>query len=156
MKPIYSRTKISFTEKNKENLTYGRAIVFGIVTELLLMVIQFVTLSIYYNRHPGTTHTFSTEYMMSQGFYVFLVPGFILFATIVFFVMVKYNITSVAYLFVFLLAAAVIEIAFYLTIDARYQGPFVYSVLDKVIGTGLGAIGYFAIGKPDEHEPIKS
>ena len=56
---------------------------------------------------------------------------------------------SAAYLFTFLMAAAVIEVAFYLTIAAKYQGAFVYTILDKVIGSALGAIGYFSISKSE-------
>lgn len=131
----------------KKELTYGRAIFFGVGAELVLIGIQYIVLTLYHYRNPGSSLSFSTEYMMSRGFYTFLIPGFILFATVVFFIMRRYEITSAAYLFAFLLAAAAIEITFYLSIASRYQGPFVYSVLDKIIGTALGVIGYYAIGK---------
>lgn len=142
--------------KKMKELTYGRAISLGIASEFALLFIQYLILMINHLWNPGTPFSFTTEYMMSRGFYIFLIPGFILFATIVFFIMRNYTIPSVAYLFVFLLVAAVIEVSFYLSISANYQGAFVYSILDKVIGTGLGVIGYFAVGTPEEHSNKKS
>jgi hypothetical protein len=148
-KPVYTPVKHTVEQTPKSALTYGRAIVFGIASELILFVVQYLLLFLYYNRHPGSAFSFTTEYMATRGFYVFLIPGFILFATIVYFIMRRYTVNSAAYLFVFLLTAAVLEVAFYLSIAASYRGPFVYSVLDKVIGTALGVIGYYAIGRTD-------
>lgn len=137
--------------KKMKELNYGRAIAFGIASELALLSAQYLLLIINHLGNVETPISFTTEYMMSSGFYIFLIPGFILFATVVFFIMRNYTIPSVAYLLVFLLVAAVIEVIFYLSITANYQGAFVYSILDKVLGTGLGVIGYFAVGTPEEH-----
>jgi hypothetical protein len=136
--------------KTKKDFTYGRAILFGVATELVLVLIQYLLLAVYQMRNPGTPFSFNNEYMLSNGFYAFLIPGFILYATVVFLIMQKFTITSPAFLLVFLLAAAVVEVGFYLSIAADYRGPFLYSVLDKVIGTALGVIGYYAIGKSSE------
>lgn len=136
--------------KTKKDFTYGRAIVFGVATELVLLVVQYLLLAVYKANNPSVPFSFSNEYMMSRGFYVFLIPGFILYATVVFLIMQKYTIDSPAFLLVFLLTATVIEVTFYLTIAADYKGPFLYSVLDKVIGTALGVIGYYAVGKSNE------
>jgi hypothetical protein len=72
------------------------------------------------------------------------------YATVVFMIMRNYTLASVAYLFAFLLAAAAVEVTFYLSITADYQGAFLYSILDKVIGSALGAIGYFALSGSEE------
>ncbi len=136
--------------KNKKELTYGRAVFLGIATESVLIAVQYILLGFYKSGNPAAPLSFSTEYMMSRGFYFFLIPGFILFATVVFFIMRKYVISSVAYLFLFILAAATIEVGFYLSIAASYQGAFVYSILDKVVGAGLGAIGYLSVGTPEK------
>lgn len=136
--------------KTKKELTYGRAILFGLITEVALIAIQYVLLVIYHSKNPGTEFSFTSEYMMSRGFYVFLIPGFILYATVVFLLMRNYTIGSVAFLFVFLLAAAAVEVAFYLSIAATYQGAFVYSILEKAVGAALGAIGYFAMNGTHE------
>ena len=135
--------------KTKKNFTYGHAVAFGIGLELVLVFIQYLLLVIYHRNNPGTAFSFSSEYMMSRGFYFFLVAGFIIYATVVFLLMQKYAISSFAYLFVFLLSTAAVEVTFYLSIAADYQGVFLYSILDKVIGTGLGVIGYYAVGKPE-------
>lgn len=136
--------------KTKKQFTYGHAIGYAIGLELVLILIQYLLLAIYHVNNPGTAFSFNSEYMMSRGFYIFLLPGFILYATVVFLLMQKYEFTSAVYLFVLLLAAAAIEVGFYLSIAADYQGAFMYSILDKVIGTGLGVIGYYAIGQPEE------
>lgn len=133
--------------KTKKELTYGRAIAFGVATELVLVLVQYVLLAVYRTNDPNVPFAFTNEYMMSRGFYIFLIPGFILYATVVFLIMQKYTITSPVYLLAFLLAAATIEVSFYLSIAADYKGPFVYSVLDKVIGAALGVIGFYAISK---------
>jgi hypothetical protein len=135
--------------KTRKSFTYGLAIGYGIALELFLIAIQYVLLAIYHRNNPGTPFSFNTDYMMARGFYIFLVPGFIIAATLVFFLMQRYVFTSFVYLFVFLLTAAVIEVGFYLTIVADYQGAFAFSMLDKIIGTGLGVIGYYAIGRPE-------
>jgi hypothetical protein len=136
--------------KTKKDFTYGRALMYGVATELVLVVVQYILLAIYHSKNPETAFSFSTEYMMSRGFYIFLIPGFIMYATMVFLIMRNFTITSVSYLFAFLLAAAVVEVAFYLSIAASYQGAFLYSILDKVIGSALGVIGYYSVGRREE------
>ncbi len=136
--------------KTKKEFTYGRAIMFGVASELVLVVIQYILLAIYHSKNPESSFSFSTDYMMSRGFYFFLIPGFIMYATMVFMIMRNYTIASAAYLLAFLLAAAAVEVIFYLTISANYQGAFLYSVLDKVIGAALGIIGYYSVGRTEE------
>jgi hypothetical protein len=136
--------------KTKKDFTYSRAIAYGVATELFLVVVQYILLAMYHRNNPGSSFTFSTEYMMSRGFYIFLIPGLIVYATVVFMIMRNYTLSSVAYLFAFLLAAAAVEVTFYLSISADYQGAFLYSILDKVIGSALGAIGYFALNGSEE------
>lgn len=150
LRPVYTSHKIDHVVKTKLELSYGRAIAFGIASEIALFVVQYILLAVYSYRHAGSSFSFSNEYMMSRGFYTFLVPGFILFATIIFFIMRRYTVPSAAYLFVFLLSAAALEVAFYMTMAADYRGPFVYSILDKVIGTALGVIGYYAMGREEK------
>lgn len=136
--------------KTKKNFTYGHAIGYGIATELVLVMVQYLLLTIYQGKNPTSAFSFSTEYMMSTGFYIFLIPGFILYATVVFLIMSKFTMASPVYLLVFLLTAAAIEVGFYLSIPANYQGAFVYSILDKVIGSALGVIGYYTMSRPEE------
>jgi len=136
--------------KTKKDFTYGRALIYGVATELVLVGVQYMLLAIYHSKNPESAFSFSTEYMMSRGFYIFLIPGFIMYATMVFLIMRNFTITSATYLFVYLLAAAVVEVAFYLSITASYQGVFLYSILDKVIGSALGVIGYYSVGRREE------
>jgi hypothetical protein len=135
--------------KTRKNFTYSLAIGYGIGLELVLVAIQYLLLAVYHGNNPESTFSFNTNYMMSRGFYVFLIPGFIISATLVFFLLQRYSFSSLAYLFVLLLSAAIIEVGFYLGIAADYQGAFAISILDKVIGAGLGVIGYNAIGRPE-------
>ena len=135
--------------KTKKDFTYGRAIAYGVATELVLVIAQYLLLIIYHSLNPTSVFSFSSDYMMSTGFYIFLIPGFILYATVAFLIFNKLEFYSPSYLLAFILTAAVIEITFYLSIAASYQGAFVYSILDKVIGTALGVIGYFAMNEPE-------
>lgn len=138
------------SHKEKKEFTYSLAIMYGVATELILILAQYAFLAFNRLMHEDMSMNFSTEYMMTRGFFVFQVLGIIAYAMFVFYFMRNYTFKSLAFLLAYLLAGAAIEITFYLSISAAYQGAFVYSILDKALGIGLGAIGYFAMSGPDE------
>lgn len=150
MKPNYHIRHSSHIEKPKKEFTYSIAIAFGVVTELALIAVQFIFLTINSYLNPGSSISFSSKYMLSQGFFIFLITGIILYGIIVYQIVRRYSISSLAYMLVFLVAGGLIELAFYLSIQAAFQGAFFYSILDKVIGAFMGALVYFTMGKRSE------
>jgi hypothetical protein len=146
MKPNYHIHHPSHIEKPKKEFTYSIAIAYGVVTELFLIVAQYVFLAINSSMNPEISMAFTTEYMMTRGFFVFQILGIIVYAVIVYQIVRKYTITSLAFMLVFLVAGALVELTFYVSIQATFQGAFFYSMLDKTIGAVLGAIVYYTLG----------
>lgn len=136
--------------KVKKEFTYSTAIMFGVITELILVLAQFLFLAFNRIMSENMSLSFSTDYMMTRGFYVFQVLGIIAYAMFVFYFLRNYTLQTLGLLLVYVVAGAAIEISFYLTISANYQGAFVYSILDKALGVALGVIGYFAMSSPEE------
>lgn len=148
MKPNYHVHKTA--HKDKKEFTYSLAIVYGVVTELVLVLAQFVFLAFRKLMNQDMTITFSTEYMMSSGFFVFQILGIVVYAFVAYQIIHRYTISSLAFMLVFLVAGGAVELTFYLSIPATYQGAFLYSILDKTLGVAMGMIGYFVMSRPNE------
>lgn len=50
-----------------KGITYNRIVLYAILTELTLVVIQFAYLKIYSANYPGTELTFSEQYMKTRN-----------------------------------------------------------------------------------------
>ena len=148
MKPNYHVHKVP--HKTKKEFAYSTAIAFGVVTELILVAAQYLFLAFNKVMNQEMSMTFSTEYMMTRGFYVFMILGIIVYATFTHYFLRNYSISSLAFLVVYLVAGAAVEIAFYLSISATFQGAFIYSIFEKGLGVAMGAIWYFAMSKNNE------
>ncbi|MEQ9412790.1 MAG: hypothetical protein RIF39_03115 [Cyclobacteriaceae bacterium] len=125
------------------NFTYGRAMVYGVLTELLLVLAQFVILKDYTHANPDSDFAFSSAYMMSTGFYVFQVVGFFNYFTVVFTLMRKIKEKPLYKILALILAGAVVELTFYALAQADYQIAYFYSVLDKLVAGAFGTIVYY-------------
>jgi hypothetical protein len=136
--------------KTKKELTYTTAVIYGIATELLLVIGQYIFLAINHQLNPDIPLKFSTEYMMSRGFYVFQILGVFLYTFIVYMIASRYTIRSVTFVLAFLIAAAFVELTFYLSIPGTYQGAYLFSILDKVVAAIFGVILYYSVGKSEE------
>jgi hypothetical protein len=154
MKPNYNIHQPSHIDKPKKELTYSTAIAYGVITELFLIVAQYVFLAINSSLNPEISMAFTTEYMMTRGFFVFQILGIIAYAIIVYQIVRKYTITSLAFMLVFLVAGAIVELTFYLSIQATFQGAFFYSMLDKTIGAVMGAIVYYTLGSNNKEKKV--
>lgn len=148
MKPNYHVHNVS--HKTKKAFTYSTAITFGVVTELILVAAQYLLLAFNKVMNQSMSMTFSTEYMITRGFFVFMILGIIMYATFTHYFFRNYSISSLAFLVVYLAAGAAVEITFYLSITATFQGAFLYSIFEKGLGVAMGAIWYFAISKNNE------
>jgi len=127
----------------KKKFSYGKAILYGVLTELTLVLAQFVILKNYTNTNPDTDFAFSTTYMTSTGFYIFQVVGFFVYFTVVFFLMRKIKEKPLYKILALILAGAVVELTFYAFAQADYQIVYFYSILDKLIAGAAGVIVYY-------------
>ncbi|MGB4971944.1 MAG: hypothetical protein WBO32_04755, partial [Cyclobacteriaceae bacterium] len=118
-------------------------ILYGVLTELALVLAQFVILKDYTNTNPDSDFAFSSTYMMSTGFYVFQVVGFFVYFTVVFFLMRKIKEKPLHKILALVLAGAAVELTFYAFAQADYQIVYFYSVLDKFIAGVAGIIVYY-------------
>src|SRR5690606_22864754 len=129
--------------KTNSDFTYTRAITYGVLTELLLVLTQFIYLKYYTNNNPEAGFVFSSDYMISQGFYVFQIIGFFVYTVVVFILIRKIKVNTFNKILVLIVAGAVIELTFYAIVPADYELAFFFSVLDKFIAGVFGAIVYF-------------
>jgi hypothetical protein len=140
----YFHSEITYMNTTDDNnFSYGRAILYGILTELVLVVAQFVILKDYTNTNPDTDFAFSSTYMMSTGFYVFQVVGFFVYFTVVFTLMRKIKEKPLYKILALIIAGAVVELTFYAFAQADYQLAYFYSVLDKFVAGAAGSIVYY-------------
>lgn len=128
--------------KSKE-FSYTRAILYGVATELLLVLLQFIYLKSYTTNQPDVEFTFTSEYMMSRGFYVFQIIGFFVYSVVVFLLIRKIKLNTFNKILVMILAGVVVELTFYAIVPADYQMAYFYSVLDKFVAGVFGSIVYF-------------
>jgi hypothetical protein len=126
--------------KKTTDLSFRKIALIAVATELVLITIQLINLGLYVRNHPGTKAEFSTEYIMNSGFFIYQVLGFFLYVTLVYVLAGRITSRLIQKLIVFVLAGGAAELLFYLTIQADYQGAFLYSIFDKLIATAFGLI----------------
>jgi hypothetical protein len=129
--------------KTKSEFTYTRAIAYGLLIELSLVLIQFIYLKYYDKNNPEAGFVFTSDYMINRGFYIFQIIGFFVYTTIVFVVIRTIKVNTFNKILTLIVSGAVIELTFYAIVPADYQFAFFFSVLDKFIAGVFGAIVYF-------------
>lgn len=135
----------------KKTLTFQYAILFGLITEMILIVAQLLYMNFYVKHTPGVEFIFTTEYMMSQGFYIFQIVGFFMYTTTIYFLFKAYHISTLGKIISYIITGGIVELLFYLIIQAGYEGAFLYSILDKFVAAAFGTIFYFyTTGKPNQ------
>ncbi|ELR73272.1 hypothetical protein C900_04783 [Fulvivirga imtechensis AK7] len=101
-----------------KELNYKQVILLGMVTELMLVFIQFIYLKL--NSNTDASLAFTTEYMRYTGFYVFQIIGFFVYTIAVFVLLKKFHVTSFYKILFFIVAGGVVELSFYLLTLANY------------------------------------
>ena len=129
--------------KTRKEFTYAKAILYGVLTELTLVLFQFIYLKNYTTNNPGTDFVFTSDYMMSRGFYVFQIAGFFVYTIVVFILVRKMMVKTFYKILTMLVTGALLELTFYAIVPADYQFAFFYSILDKFIAGFFGAVVYF-------------
>jgi hypothetical protein len=132
--------------KNENDFTFRKAILYGLLTELVLIAIQFIYMKLYVSNNPETELGFTTDYMKYRGFYVFQIIGFFVYTILVFVLVRNYQIKSINKILAFVMAGAVVELGFYLLIQSDYEFAFFYSILDRFIAAIFGTIVYYYAG----------
>lgn len=115
----------------------------GIVMEIILILIQFIFLIFYTLAHPGTDFAFTSEFMTSRGFYIFLILGFFLYCFVTFYLIKYYQVKNILSILIFITTGGLIEVLFYIFTRADYQIAYIFSVMDKFIAALFGIILYF-------------
>ncbi len=135
----------------KRNWSYRHVVLAALSAELILIAIQFIAVRIYSGNAATESVAFTSAYIKSTGFYLFLVGGFFLYVILTFGLLRNIREYIVRKLFVLLITGAVIELAFYLSIQATYEGAFLYSILDKAIAIAMGLILFNFAGEERRH-----
>lgn len=131
------------TSNINKDLGFPKMIFYGILTELSLILVQVFYLQVYTYMNSDAPRAFTNDYMLTQGFYVFQIVGFFVYVVVAFLIRGKISDNLIGKMITFLTAAAVVEVSFYLLIQASYQGAFLYSILDKFMAAVFGLILYY-------------
>lgn len=135
--------------KKLNNMSYGKVAFYAILLELILVILQAGYIQIHNWTSTTNKLSFTTDYMMHTGFYVFLILGFFTFTVLTYIVLRNSEHNLFNKILVLFIAGGIVELGFYLFIQAEYQGAFLYSILDKTIAAGLGYIIYLIAGTKD-------
>ncbi|WP_299700426.1 hypothetical protein [uncultured Pontibacter sp.] len=127
-------------KESGRGLSYTHMIIYGVVIELILVAIQFLYVRI--SGEVDDTSKFTNEYMRNTGFLIFQVIGFFVYVFATYFLTKRIQQNLISKLILFLLAGAIVELAFYLFMQADYAGAFLYSILDKFVAGFFGWIIY--------------
>lgn len=128
--------------KTNKEFTIKMAIVTGLITELILFLIQFGYLK-FYAAKSDVDFAFTSEYMSTSGFFIFLIIGFFLYSTVIFYIIKKFHSAYYGRIFILLIAGGAVELLFYILIKADFEFAYVFSVLDKFIAGVFALIFYF-------------
>lgn len=125
--------------KSQNGLSLKQVLSIGLVTELILITFQFIVLKIWL-LNKVQAYSFSTEYMRSTGFYVFLIGGFFIYLFVSSTIVPRISEGIIRKLIALIVLAGLMEMAFYLSIPAHWEAVFWYSIISKVIATAFGVI----------------
>lgn len=128
--------------KTTKELSYGRAVETGVVLGVALILLQLVNLMVYFQTTPGAEMAFTSAYMKSGGFYVFQVLGYFLYATVIYISIKKIRSNMVNKVLILIGSGVLLELSFYLIMQANFEGAFLYSILDKLVAAAFALILY--------------
>lgn len=118
----------------KKQLSTGRIIMIAIIIEAVLILLQFISIGF------GSSGKIDTTYIQSRGFFIFQILGFFAYAITAFYLSHKHASGIPKLLLILVITGAVIELGFYIISQAQYQGVYLYSITDKIIGAVTGWI----------------
>ena len=119
----------------KAKISTGKVILTAVIIEAVLISLQFITVGF-----GGDGGGITTEYIQSRGFFIFQILGFFAYAVTAFILTRKHASNMPQIILMLVITGGIIEIGFYIISQAQYQGAYLYSILDKVIGAVSGWI----------------
>lgn len=128
--------------KITKELSYGQAVEIGVVLGVTLLVLQLVNLMVYVQTTPGTEMAFTSVYMKTGGFHVFQVLGYFLYATVIYISLKKIRSKMLNKVLILIGSGVLLELSFYLIMQANFEGAFLYSILDKIVAAAFALILY--------------
>ena len=130
-------------KQEKKDLSISSILVYGILAELFLILLQFVYMAMYERSNPGTKLTFDISYMEHVGFFIFQIVGLFVFTIMAFFIFRRSIEKKLKKAIIFLVTGGIVELAFYLIIT-EFEPAYIYSILDKIAAIAFAAIIYWA------------
>lgn len=118
-------------------------VVYGLLTEIVLVLIQFIYVEVFIASGAENDVTFTDQYMRQTGFIIFQVIGFFVYTLATYLLLKRLRTNVIAKIVMFLIAGSAVELAFYLFMQANYTGAFLYSIFDKFVAGAFGAIIYY-------------
>lgn len=128
--------------KTTKELSYGQVVEIGMVLGVTLVLLQLINLMVYVQTTPGTEMAFTSAYMKSSGFYVFQILGYFLYAAIIYISIKKITSKMFNKVFILIGSGVLLELSFYLIMQASFEGAFLYSILDKIVAAAFALILY--------------
>lgn len=129
----------------------GQMILYGILLELVLVSVQFIYVEFFVTTAPGEELAFTAEYMRQTGFLIFQVIGFFVYVLVTYLLLQCLVHNKLSKILAFVVAGAVVELVFYLFMQAAFSGAFLYSILDKFVAGAFGALLFYF--KDRGHKP---
>lgn len=131
---------ISTTDQDR---SLGQMILYGLLLELVLILVQFIYVELFVATSPAEEVAFTEQYMRQTGFIIFQVIGFFVYVLATYLLLQRLLHNKIGKIIVFLVAGALLELVFYLFMQASYSGAFLYSILDKLVAAAFGALIYY-------------
>jgi len=69
-------------ESLKNDIRVSRLVLYALLAELFLILLQIAYMAIYETSNPGANLSFDTSYMEHVGFFIFQIVGFFVFIII--------------------------------------------------------------------------
>lgn len=126
----------------KSDISISKVIGYAFLTELFLILLQFAYMAYYEMSNEGANLSFDLAYMSHVGFFIFQIGGLFLSIIIGVFIFRRSIEKKFKKVFVFLVAAGIMELAFYL-IATEFEPAYIYSILDKVVAIAFAGILYW-------------
>lgn len=139
------------TATTRKGRSIGQMILYGILLELVLVSVQFIYVEFFVATAPGEELAFTAKYMRQTGFLIFQVIGFFVYVLVAYLLLRRLVHNKLSKILAFVVAGAVVELAFYLFMQAAFSGALLYSILDKFVAAAFGALLFYF--KDRGHKP---
>ncbi len=132
----------------KNDLSISKVIGYAFVSELFLILLQFIYMAYYEMTNPGVKLNFDLEYMSHVGFFIFQIVGLFVFTIIGYLIFRRSAEKKFKKVFTYLIAGGIIELVFYL-VATEFEAAYIYSILDKAVAIAFAGILYWTSQSKD-------